>query len=128
MNDKGFTLVEVMVAIVILAFALLAVAQMQLTAMRVNAAANTLTQGMTIAQDRLERLLALPYDDADLQDDTPVGVFTAYRDPNAPAGFAVQWQVDAEAPAANHKTVNITVTQLSPPGRTFNLSFIKSNL
>ena len=49
-KDEGYTLVEVLIALGILGFGLLAVATMQVTAIRTNARARGLSQGVTLAQ------------------------------------------------------------------------------
>jgi type IV pilus assembly protein PilV len=67
LNNKGFTLVEVLVGLVILAIGLLAIAGMQLTAVRGNFFSHYLTQANYVGQDRLELLNNLPVDSAELQ-------------------------------------------------------------
>jgi type IV pilus assembly protein PilV len=64
-GQEGFTLLEIIVAVCILAVGLLAVASMQTTAIRNNYNASNITEGTTVAQDRLERFLAQPYNMAD---------------------------------------------------------------
>jgi len=61
-SQSGFTILEVMIAISILAIGLLAVFSGQNMAIRGNDRASHLTEGMTLAQDKLEELLASPYD------------------------------------------------------------------
>ena len=63
-KEKGFTLVEVMVAVFIFTFGVLAVASMQSAAIRGNQFGYHVTEGTTLAQDRLEFLLSKPYTDA----------------------------------------------------------------
>jgi len=60
-GERGFTLVEVMVALGILAFGILAVASMQSAALLGTSKSNAVTQATTVAADRMERLLALPF-------------------------------------------------------------------
>jgi len=60
-NTRGFTLVEVMIAISIFTIGILAIASMQISAINGNDSANNLTGATTWAQDRIEELLALPY-------------------------------------------------------------------
>ncbi|MGD8372748.1 MAG: prepilin-type N-terminal cleavage/methylation domain-containing protein, partial [Syntrophobacterales bacterium] len=67
-GESGFTLIEILIAIAILAFGLLAVATMQVTGIRTNARANSMSQGLTLAQDKVEELISLSYDHSDLLD------------------------------------------------------------
>lgn len=60
MNRKGFTLIEVLVGLIILAFGLLGVAGMQITSVKGNSFSNNLMQASYVAQDRLEYLKNLP--------------------------------------------------------------------
>lgn len=67
MNKKGFTLIEVMIGLIILAIGLLAIAGMQIASTRGNFSSKNLTQATYIAQDRLEFLKNLPLTAAQLQ-------------------------------------------------------------
>ena len=68
-NQYGFTLIEVMIAMVVFAVGLLGVATMQINAIGGNSFASGLTEAATIGQDKMEELMALDYDDP-LLDDT----------------------------------------------------------
>lgn len=68
MDNKGFTLIEVMVGLIILAIGLLAIAGMQMTAVRGNFFSHYLTQASYVGQDRLELINNLPVDSAELQE------------------------------------------------------------
>ncbi|MGD0918168.1 MAG: prepilin-type N-terminal cleavage/methylation domain-containing protein [Thermodesulfobacteriota bacterium] len=67
LNKKGFTLIEVLVGLILLAIGLLAIAGMQITSVRGNFFSHYLTQASYVVQDRLEFLDNLPYDSAQLQ-------------------------------------------------------------
>ncbi len=67
MNKKGFSLIEVLIGLVLLAIGLLAIAGMQISAVRGNFFSNYLTQASYVGQDRLEFLDNLPIDSAQLQ-------------------------------------------------------------
>ena len=58
-SEQGFSLVEVLVAILLLTVGLLALAQMQTRAVASNAFGNQLTQATFLAQDKLEELRLL---------------------------------------------------------------------
>lgn len=90
-GEKGFTLIEVLIGLIILAIGVLAIAGMQITSIRGTSFSNNLTQASVIAQDRLEFLKGLPLNDARLNDGTypdppNIGIFTrtytALRNPN----------------------------------------------
>ena len=104
-REKGFTLLEVLFAIVILTFGLLAVASMQGAAIRGNSSASGLTQGTTWAQDRLEKLMALSYTHADLD---PAG--NPHEEANPPAGYTIKWNITADNPVTDTKRIAVTVT------------------
>jgi len=57
-DETGFTLLEVIIAISLLAVGLLAVASMQVSAITGNAHANRVSEATALAQDRLEELIA----------------------------------------------------------------------
>jgi type IV pilus assembly protein PilV len=61
LKQEGYTLIEILVAITILAFGLMAVATMQVTAIKTNAVASGMSQGLTLAQDKAEELMNLSY-------------------------------------------------------------------
>jgi prepilin-type N-terminal cleavage/methylation domain-containing protein len=95
----GFTILEVMVAISILAVGLMAIFTAQMTSIRGNTDANRQTEAMTLAQDRMEALLALPYEDLD-----------ATGSPDSdPGGYTISWTVD-DTVFPNTKLITVTVT------------------
>jgi prepilin-type N-terminal cleavage/methylation domain-containing protein len=126
-TEKGFTLSEALVAIVVLSLGLLGLERMHIAAIQVNTIASRLTQATTLAQDRAEQLMALPYDDAMLADTTALGIFTSYTDPNPPQGYTISWTVDTDS-SRGIKIINISVTwknKGSQP-KSFNLAVQKS--
>ena len=66
MNKRGFTLIEVLIGLVILAIGLLGVAGMQASSVKGNFFSNNLTEATYIAKDRLEFLKNLPFDNGPL--------------------------------------------------------------
>ncbi len=59
-GQKGFTLTEVLIGLIILAIGVLAIAGMQITSIRGTSFSNNLSQASIIAQERLEELKNLP--------------------------------------------------------------------
>ncbi len=66
MNNKGFTLIEVLIGLVVLAFGLLALAGMQVIAIKGDLFGRHITRATVIAQSKLEELTNLPYRDSRL--------------------------------------------------------------
>lgn len=67
-NQQGFTLIEVLVAMVVLTIGVLSLYSMQISSIDGNAKASRITTASTWAGDRIEQLLNLPYDDIQLRD------------------------------------------------------------
>jgi prepilin-type N-terminal cleavage/methylation domain-containing protein len=55
-DQKGFTLLEVLISIVILSVALLAIAGLQIISIRGNSFGGTMTEAVTLARDKIEDL------------------------------------------------------------------------
>ncbi len=63
-HEKGFSLIEVLISLIVLAVGLLAVADLQIFSIKGGSASNHVTQATILAQNRLEELRSLPYDDS----------------------------------------------------------------
>lgn len=57
-NTKGFTLIEVLIALTVFAVGLISLAGMQILAIRTNSSSNTLTASTALAEGVLEEILA----------------------------------------------------------------------
>ena len=130
-REQGFTLLEIIIAIAILSIGLLAVATMQTTAIIGNSQAIGITEGITLAQDRAERIARLAYNDATLSDgagtnDDSAGLddnpndatnpLADQSDPNNPIlvggvgrPYNVYWNVAEDWPITNTKTIRVIV-------------------
>ena len=76
-NDRqGYSLIEVLIAMAVFSIGILAVFSMQITATNGNALARGMTENYNCALDKVEELLALPFNDADLA----VGVHNVAKD------------------------------------------------
>ena len=108
-GQKGFTLIEVMVAMVILGIGILAIVALQARDMNYNSSSKRQTQAYTWAADRVERLLALPYTSPDLQPKgNPAVAGDGYTALMAP--YVIEWDViDNSANIPNSRQVNIFV-------------------
>lgn len=66
LGEKGFTLIEVVAGLIILAIGLLGIAAMQATSTKGGYFSNNVTQATILAQDKLEYLKNLSYSDSNL--------------------------------------------------------------
>lgn len=105
-NRNGFTLIEILVALVILSIALLALAGLMVTTTRNNATGGHLTEAATFAQDTLERLRVSPLTSI------PTGVLIQ----NSCVGSTGVLYTGSWTAAANSgfDTINITVNWVDP--------------
>lgn len=120
-NEGGFTLVEVMVALGILSFGMLAVASMQSTSLLSTAKSNAVTLATSIATDRMERLLAQPFDSLSIMSGDNDHAYFSGAQPLPSNIESVNWSV--EAFQANMKKVTVTVQyrEMRTPVRLTNL-------
>jgi prepilin-type N-terminal cleavage/methylation domain-containing protein len=88
---SGFTLIEVMIAMVIFSIGILGVAKMQISAINGNAAALKISEKFSLASNRIERLMSLPYTHSDL-DRTQGTPRTPTVQPLS--GYALSWTVE----------------------------------
>lgn len=123
----GFTLVEILVAVGILVFGLLAVGTMQISAIRGNFFSGNTSTALTLASEKMEDLLNRNWDDATLADTTTTnnadlssittvdhqeGVTEERQVVAAGSGFYRRiWNVaDSSAPLPTSKAMTIIVT------------------
>ncbi len=96
-REKGFTLIEVMVAMGIFAIGILAVASMEITASHSNRSARLRTEGVTLASERLENLISQGY--ASILDGSDNG-----------GEIDLLWTVQDDTPIVNTKTITVTAS------------------
>ena len=129
----GFTLIEITVALGVFAVGMLALAALQLNAMRAGGSGRHATQAAAIAQSQMEQLQRLRWTDLA----TTGGAFTAaVTQNNTVQGFpnevemsyAVAWRVaDVEPGWTRSIDVRVTWDEANRPGRSVVLSSLRYN-
>jgi prepilin-type N-terminal cleavage/methylation domain-containing protein len=117
-NSKGFTIIEVLVVMAILAIGILAVMTMQITATKSNTNARRITEGGNYLTDEFERLMLLDYDDT-------IAAYPARGNWNPEPPYTVANAVSA-GPINNTIRVDITVG-LGPFGEDLNITYYKAD-
>jgi prepilin-type N-terminal cleavage/methylation domain-containing protein len=99
-DNRGFTIIEIMFALSIFAIGILAVSGLSITSVGSNASSRRITEATALAEDRLERLAALPY--ANIQNGS-----------ETTAGYQITWVVAEDDLLGDTKSITVTVSSLS---------------
>jgi type IV pilus assembly protein PilV len=98
----GFTLIEVMIALVVMSIGLTALAAVQISAIRGNAFSKRMTTAVSIAEARMEQIKNGSY--ASIIPESAIQVTQSNMN------FTRQVAVTNNSPLANTKTINVTVS------------------
>lgn len=135
-NQKGFTLIEALVAMVILTIGILTLYTMQISAIRTNSHASHLTTAATWNSDQIERFVGMDIEKDELKDtdnDLIAGIVDSEccQNGNDPAGnivpacvaradgcalrdgYFVYWNVALNEPMEGARTVQVIVRDSS---------------
>lgn len=140
-NNRGFTLTEIMIALAVFTVGILAVNTMQTASIKGNSKARQITEVSNLASDRIEKIIALDYDDPPLSDtnkdgtdqdanldgiDDDGGNFgldhdtTITADQNAVSvndNYKIFWNIAVDQPLYNNKTIRfIAIYDETPEG------------
>jgi prepilin-type N-terminal cleavage/methylation domain-containing protein len=119
-GEQGFSLPEILVAIVILTFGVLSVSQMFVYAIRRVAASADIGKAGAAAAKRMENLRATPF--------ASLTAGTSFSDTTDPA-VIVNWSIVNDLGGAPLKTISVTATarrQLSGPAKKVTLMTMRA--
>jgi type IV pilus assembly protein PilV len=100
--EDGFTLIELMITLVILSIGLVALAGLQVSAIKGNTFSKRMTAAVSIANQKLEQIKDTAYANILSEASTQIT--------QSDMTFTRQVTVTNNTPLANTKTVNVTVT------------------
>ena len=120
-NERGVSLIEILIAIAIFSIGILAVVKMQTAAMRANTFSANLTRAVIdLNQKKAEDFLALDYSDSTVSDGS--------HGPEGSGIFSTNWQVSDDTPYLGAKTIVITTTWSDQSGNhTLMTTVVKSH-
>ena len=146
--QSGFTLLEVLIALVILAVGIFGVASMQISSIQGNSKGRQISEATNVASALMENLISRNYDDACLLDRNGDGTDGTdgtnedwssrdFPDPDStalcstvpvsvPDGYNLFWNVAEDEPMTRTKTIRIFVE--GPQIKTFALDMIKTDV
>jgi len=122
---RGFTLIEVLIAMAIFSLGMLAVGTLQITSTNSNARARIHTEEYTWVVDQIERLTALDYDHADLTATPPYPADPGGHPVDHPP-YEVTWWVSDDTPVAGAKRITVEANGSHPRARRIRIDFIKA--
>jgi type IV pilus assembly protein PilV len=132
--EEGFTLIEVLIAFAVLAVGMLALAAMQIHAMRGGRSGRHLSEAATIARSQIEDFQRLAFADPALvatggwsAAQTVDRVVQANPSDQVEQSYALQWRISDLNPGPTLKAIDVRVTWNEPdrPNRTVTLSTVR---
>ena len=139
-GNAGFTILEVLTALAIFSLGFLAVMALQSSSIQGNSRARGVTDISVYAADRIEKLMALPFNDDNLDagnyppgGQVLDGIDNNYDgridEANETGPLTVTWTIVNDWPILNVKTITVTVTNNHPNvQRTFSLQTTKPQI
>jgi type IV pilus assembly protein PilV len=100
--EEGFTLIEIMIALLVMSIGLTALAAVQISAIRGNAFSKRMTTAVSIADEKIEQIKSIPY--ANIVSESSIQVTQSNMN------FTMQVTVTDNSPLPNSKKVEVVVT------------------
>jgi type IV pilus assembly protein PilV len=100
--DDGFTLIEVMIALVVMSIGLTALAAVQISAIQGNVFSKRMTTAVSIADEKMEQIKSNLY--------TEIVSESSSQITQSNLNFTRQVTVTNNSPLTNTKTINVTVS------------------
>jgi len=108
-NERGFTLVEVMVALVIATVGLVSMAQLMAITLRMQMLGRNETSAIRLAQSKIDQLVAVNFTSATVAvGGSLTGDITTYND-TPESGYHRRWQISAITGETRIRTLTVKV-------------------
>jgi type IV pilus assembly protein PilV len=100
--EEGFTLIEIMIALLVMSIGLTALAAVQISAIRGNAFSKRMTTAVSIADEKIEQIKSIPY--ANILSESSIQITQSNMN------FTRQVTVTNNSPLPNSRKVEVVVT------------------
>ena len=117
-KKNGFSLIEVMIALVLFAVGILGIGAMQIGSIKGNSFSQEVTQATVLSQEDLEELRRKPFDDSNLS--------SGHHDEGVLSGSGFSRSYDVELISATLKAVTVTVKWREEIDHSVTLSTLKA--
>lgn len=120
-NEKGFTIIEILVGIAIFSIGMLAVASLQITSINANTSARKISDVTILAENQMESLMGLAYTDSELDPN-----LNPHQIVSAP--YTISWnttEMDIDGDTTNDsKFIDLSAQYNGPSPKTVILQYI----
>ena len=117
-TKNGFSLIEVLIALVLFAVGMLGVGAMQIGSIKGNSFSQEVTQATVLSQERLEELRKMDFDDSNLSN--------GHHDEGVLSGSEFSRSYDVESTSTTLKAVTVTVQWTEEIDHSVSLSTLKA--
>ena len=117
-RKNGFSLIEVLIALVLFAVGMLGVGAMQIGSIKGNSFSQEVTQATVLSQERLEELRKMDFDDSNLSN--------GHHDEGVLSGSEFSRSYDVESTSTTLKAVTVTVQWTEEIDHSVSLSTLKA--
>lgn len=114
MRSKGFTLIEVLIAMIILSIAMLAITGMFVTGVDGVSFGDRITSAVTLAQEKMEELMGLDYSDPNFVNGGPEAIGAIIR----------AWDVKQDDPFPGMATIRVAVSWRDKDNKQRNITLV----
>ena len=121
-NKKGFSLIEVLIGMLILAFGLLAVGGMQVVSIKGGSFSNNVTKATILAQSKMEDLKRLTY----TFDQTDANLSSGVHDEGTLSNLIFSRRYDVADTTSTLKTITVTVQWADRGGHSVTISTMRA--
>ncbi len=127
---KGFTIIEVLIALAIFGIGILAVAKMQISATGHNTSSRVYTEAASVGGGGVEELINLDFDDSDLEINDAENPYHERTDVGPNNMYDIKWKVKSAVPTpagdVQVKSIEVEVKADRFPDREFNATYYKA--